>query len=349
LFALFLALLGGLAYFFAQQFRKTSDWHRVEAALEQRDLEGANRQLKDFLDAYPNDPQALLIAAQTSRRQGKFDEAVDLLRARDRAAPGNSETQLERDLLRIQQGDLSTANALLSDCQDKPRSPRTTLTLEAIVEGYISRFWSYSARQAEIPVPEYAQAQGAVDLWLSQQPAPPAQARGQVWRGKLAALVRDYDASEAAFRAALAIDPGDLEGSEFLGLLLAQDAPQEAASLLERVYERNPDNEKVSFGLATIRRALGEPAQAVEIIDDLLDRHPYNASYLLERGRLELDQQRPEEAAVWLQRAVRVAPDHGPANLLLSICLEQMGRPAEAKHFRDRSRQTESRTSPAPA
>jgi tetratricopeptide (TPR) repeat protein len=336
LLALLLSVLAGFAFSIARYVSRTSTWQQVQASLERRDLENAGRQLVDFLELYPNDRQALLVAAQTSRRRGKFDEAAQFLKAHERLEPGNSDAQLERRLLRIQQGDLSAANGLLSGAKEQPGAPRTSLALEAIIEGYMARFWSFATRQVEVPPPEYSQAQGAVDLWLRQQPLPAAQVRGLVWRGKLAALVRDYDASEAAFRSALAIDPVDLEASEYLGLLLAQDAPQEAAAFLERVHDQNPQNDKVSFGLASVRRALGEQSRAVEVIDGLLARNPRNASYLLERGRLELDQQRPEEAVVWLQRALRVAPDYGPANLMLSICLEQMGRSTEAEHFRER-------------
>jgi tetratricopeptide (TPR) repeat protein len=342
----FLLVLGGAMYAIAVQLFSHPAYRAAQQALARRDFETASRHLREYLQDRPNDLDAQLLAAQTARRQGDLAQAADLLQAYARQAGPNSDLEFEQQLLRIQRGDLALAESLRARLVDRPNVPQTTLLLEAVIEGSWYRLFMTLQRemagQGEVTVADITRVQRLVDQWLTLCTTRADQAQGHIWRGKLETLAREFPKAEAEFRQAVELDPDHFTARQHLATSLALQAPEEAAQHLELLHQRDPANARVTFQLATVRRDLGQPDQAARLLDALLDVNPNSVAYLVERGRVALDQRMPKDAETWLRQAVALAPKHAQANLFLSQSLEQSQREDEAKVFRDRFLQIES-------
>jgi tetratricopeptide (TPR) repeat protein len=338
--AVLLVIICGSVYVIAVQFLGHPDYHAAEQTLARRDFQTASRHLRKYLHARPDDLDAQFLAAQTARRQGDFALAADLLQTYAKKAAPNSDIDLEKQLCRVQQGNLAEADALLARCEALPDSPQTPLILEAVVEGSLKGLFlavqRENAGQGEVSLADFTRAQRAVDQWLKSRPTQADQVQGYMWSGKLKSLARDYPKAEASFRKAIELDPDHFSARHLLAVMLAQQAPEEAAQHLELLHQRDPANATVSFLLATVRRDLGQHDQAGQLLDALLAQYPDRVPFLVERGRVALDQRLPREAERWLRRAAALAPNHAQANLFLSQSLQQTDREAEAKVFHDR-------------
>src|SRR5439155_20975105 len=93
--------------------------------------------------------------------------------------------------------------------------------------------------------------------------------------------------------------------------------------------------------LARCRAQRGNEKQAVELLDDVLARYPYDAPALLERGRLALRADQPERAEDFLGKAVRADPSDHESHYQLYLCLTQIGRADEAHKVHERMTQLE--------
>jgi Flp pilus assembly protein TadD len=91
----------------------------------------------------------------------------------------------------------------------------------------------------------------------------------------------------------------------------------------------------VRLPLARVRRALGQSEEARHLLDDMLASAGNAVPALIERGRLDLDLKRPEDAERWLRRAVAVAPDDPDTHRALSDCLLARGKEAEARSHKE--------------
>ena len=110
--------------------------HRAaRLALQRRDFSQADKHLRKYLEIRPDDPEGWLLAARTSRLRGDSVTAQKHLRQCRQRNGSPKALALEYQLLRLQQGDLSDADALLARCTDHPDDSESRLILEAVIEG----------------------------------------------------------------------------------------------------------------------------------------------------------------------------------------------------------------------
>lgn len=83
-----------------------------------------------------------------------------------------------------------------------------------------------------------------------------------------------------------------------------------AEATLEAHLAQKPDDNEATFLLARVRAWLGVPEQALPLYEQLLQREPDNADYLLGQGQALLWAGRPQAALVPLERAATLAPDY---------------------------------------
>ena len=83
-----------------------------------------------------------------------------------------------------------------------------------------------------------------------------------------------------------------------------------AEATLEAHLAQKPDDNEATFLLARVRAWLGVPEQALPLYEQLLQREPDNADYLLGQGQALLWTGRPQAALVPLERAATLAPDY---------------------------------------
>src|SRR5947209_2912451 len=93
------AWMGGLQVWAWYHYRAARD------AVERYHTPDAVKHLKSCLNVWPNDPDALVLAARSARRMEAFDEADDLLR-RAQGKKRNYDPVLERLLLRAARGEI---------------------------------------------------------------------------------------------------------------------------------------------------------------------------------------------------------------------------------------------------
>ena len=83
-----------------------------------------------------------------------------------------------------------------------------------------------------------------------------------------------------------------------------------AEATLEAHLAQQPDDNEATFLLARVRAWRGVPEQALPLYEQLLQREPDNADYLLGQGQALLWTGRPQAALVPLERAATLAPDY---------------------------------------
>lgn len=345
-FALAALAVAGLvaSYLFLANPGSFAHHHQAaQEAIQRRDFRQAVRHLDQCLEARPGDLDARLLAAQTARRQGDVKAAARHLQAYDDKLGSAEAIAQEHRLLRLQQGELSEADALLVACARNPESPQTPLLLEAIIEGNLRllapAFAAGLHPEGGIEAPQLARVRRAVDLWLEHRSGSVDQAQGLCWRGRILAIARDYTQARAAYRKALELDPTHFDARLQLALTIAQEAPQESVAHLEELLRRHPDDQHVRFTLATGLSGVGRLDEAQKLLDEVLAKEPHHVPALVERGKLALDAQQFAEAERWLRLALQQAPDEFHVNLALGECLLRAGNITEGKRFQERSQQ----------
>jgi Flp pilus assembly protein TadD len=102
-----------------------------------------------------------------------------------------------------------------------------------------------------------------------------------------------------------------------------------------------PDNTRVQVGLAECLDGLGQTAEAVRLVDNVLAGLPEYAPALSLRGQLALKCGESTDAETWLRQALRRNPRDHRARYSLALCLEQTGREEEARRQRQNLQQLE--------
>lgn len=103
-----------------------------------------------------------------------------------------------------------------------------------------------------------------------------------------------------------------------------------AEDAFRRVMAEDPKMIGAALNLANIMRNSGRSDDARKILDDLARRMPDHPSVLRERGGLNVQEGRLEEAVFDLDRAVAKRPEMTEASIVAAECLVKLGRPRDA-------------------
>lgn len=329
--------LGALAFMEPQE---PSEVRAARAALDRRDFSAALADLQKHLDRYPNDLTARLLAIEAARRDGNLDAARQHLQAFQKSGGPDLALELQGRLLAVQQGDPQQAALIFDFCQANPNASETPLALEALIMADLYRLVMPLTGEKSFPLdempPEVARLRRAVDLWLEHRPALVDQVQGLVWRGRVRGMAGDHPGALADLQRAVELAPQHFEAAAYLALSIGQDEPVESLRQMEAVLERFPGDVRIQFAVATGRRNLGDTEGARELLDAILRDYPTGAQALLERAQVALDEKNPEEAKVFLDRAVKAEPDYPDVHLGLARCLAMMGDPDGARRHQNR-------------
>lgn len=142
--------------------------------------------------------------------------------------------------------------------------------------------------------------------------------------------------AEAAYRAILAADPGNIDALHLLGVVAHQGGRQEqAAELIARSLSLNAGNAAAHSNLGVVLAAQGKPEEAIAAFHRALALQPDFADAYFGLGNALRDQGRRDEAMACLQQALALKPDFVQAHCNLGILLEDQGRSEEAiAHYR---------------
>ena len=103
-----------------------------------------------------------------------------------------------------------------------------------------------------------------------------------------------------------------------------------AEATLEAHLAQKPDDNEATFLLARVRAWLGVPEQALPLYEQLLQREPDNADYLLGQGQALLWAGRPQAALVPLERAATLAPDYAQVQQVMQQARAALTSPITA-------------------
>lgn len=301
--------------------------HRAaEEELARYNFEEAGAELAECLRLRPGNAGLRLLAARTARRASQYDRAEDYLDAYDALVKKPTpEGTLERRLLRAERGEVAEVGDYLTACLEA-HHPDSELILEALALG-------------EVQVYHLGPAMALLQDLIRRQPG---NVPALLTRGLMLESVGQLDEAIACYRQAVEHNPGNNRAELSLaeGLRRRKDYA-EAADVFERLRRRRPHDPDVLLGLARSWASLDRPAEARQVLDELLALGEAGKAGLLERGKLAVQEGQLAEAEGWLRRAVAAYPHDASSNYQLALCLERLGKTAEAETYRRRRREIE--------
>jgi predicted Zn-dependent protease len=295
-------------------------WARYERAAAERALDRyhndkARAHLANCLWLWPNDPQALLLAARAARRAGEFAEAEEHLRACERLLPQERSVLLEWSLWRAATGSFQTEVEEFLMQQAGREPALAPLIWEALIQGYLRVY----------------RAKDAYDLaerWLKREPD---NIQALYLRAEVFQKIRQLPKAVPDYRRVVELDPERDDARKWLarGLIIAGHYG-EATTHLDRLRRHSPDDAELVVLQARAFKGLSQLPQARALLDELLAKQPAHAGALRARGELELAEH-PAEAETWLRKAAQLMPLDYQTQFLLMQSLNQQGRMADAK------------------
>ena len=279
----------------------------AQIAFDRHRMSEAQNRLSKALDDYPENMRVIFLAARVARRHGELEKADGYLKVCEHNSATDADAwTLERKLLDVQRRGVSAEAEpkLRAWAEQQPRD--RTLIYEALAEG--------CSKELRIPAAltflNDALREAAENVVALRR------------RGRLHLQLGNLQEAVADFRAAHELEPGHPEG----GVLLADSLVKtgrfgDAAPLLRQLRSERPDDVTVLVAVALSHEAAREFQQATTLLSQALALQPRHALALLERGRLELEQNRPDLAEEWLRKSLDADPADRRAHYLLFQCL----------------------------
>lgn len=112
--------------------------------------------------------------------------------------------------------------------------------------------------------------------------------------------------------------------------LLADERPDEALRVADRLLSVSPDHAEAAFLRGTALNALGDAERGADALQDAVARDPGNAAAWLNLGNAYADLDRLDSAERHCRKAVDLAPDLAEAHASLGFILTSLGRLDEA-------------------
>jgi Tfp pilus assembly protein PilF len=127
--------------------------------------------------------------------------------------------------------------------------------------------------------------------------------------GELAEASGDNTAAEAAYRRILTVDPQNHDATAALThLLLHQQKPDQAETLLTAALAKDPDNPTLNAQLASLCEKQDKPAQALPIVEKLHTAHPNDPAITRLLARLYSRNQQYDQASTLYASLVASSP-----------------------------------------
>lgn len=290
-----------------------------KSALEKYHNAEALGHLQIYLDRFPDDAAALLLAARVARRLQAFDKAEQLLNRYRRLRGEDDGLFLERVLLRLELGDLAALKNPYQEMLTRELDrgdPNALLLVEALASGFIR---SYRLQDAE----------KCLRLWLAKQPE---NTQALLFQGIVHQLKTHKVEAKAVFDLIVNLDPEHFDARmRLVDILLETNQAQEALAHVETLTRQRPENLMAQVYLARCQDQLGHEAEAQEFLDKVLAQEPKHAFALGERGTLAMRQGNLELAETCLRQARALAPGDFRFHYQYFLCLKNLGREDQAR------------------
>lgn len=310
------AILAGLYWLLGPQVRAWYHLRAGETALERYHDEEALGHLEACLQTWPENVQALLLAARACRRLERYEEGQIYFNRIAGAAASRADTALEWSMQRAAIGDLQTDIEEFLQAKARAEPENAPLIWEALAFGYTRMSRARHAVET-------------LDNWLRVQPDNPQAyyLRGEFYRklGSMQKAVPD-------FRRAVELDPQRTDAHRGLAVALFDIGRfDESLEHLEIVRRQRSADAQIEVLRGRCLGQLGHTEEAASALDIILAREPENPQALRARGELAMLGHQPAVAEEWLRRAVKAAPHDYQANWGLYQALLQQGKKDDAE------------------
>lgn len=309
----FLALGGGGGGVYGYRLQQM---HAAERALRENRLEEAKRRLEVCRRLWPWDVRVHLLKARALRLGGEVREAEAILNRCLKLRKGQQEdVQIEFLLLRVQMGEEDEVAPTLLNYADH-HHPETPLLLETLAQAYLRHL-------------RLGPALDCLDRWIRVTPdaARPYQLRGWVLE-----RLNNYAGALKDYQRALELDPDYITARlRLVEILLEKADVDETLAHLDRLRQQAPDRPEVQARLGQVRLLQGRRADARRLLEAAEPHLPRDVPLLIDLGKLELQDDRPEKAEAYFRRALHVDPTDTAARYQLVASLQDQGRREEAE------------------
>jgi tetratricopeptide (TPR) repeat protein len=299
----------------------------TEKALELDDFETAIQELKQSLEADPQQAEAHFLLARTLRRADRYTEIDEHLFEAERLGWPRGQIELE-DLLRaVQSRGPDPEEATRINEMIRARFPDEPYVLETMILS--------CARLSRITELRYF-----LTHWVTHYP--------DDWRARLKRGLYFYEegnvnAARLEFETVLRLRPDHPNIKRFLGLAQLKgnhDLPQ-AAQYLDAHIKQHPNDVEAMDALARCQRLMGQPEACRDTLDRLFRRQRNYPGAYLTQAQVEADLNHPEFALEALQqfrqRPATSVEDAGTALKLAADLYRRLNRKGEAQAAAERS------------
>ncbi|MGI9364826.1 MAG: tetratricopeptide repeat protein, partial [Rhizobiaceae bacterium] len=137
--------------------------------------------------------------------------------------------------------------------------------------------------------------------------------------GGLAMVSRNFQAAEAAFREATALDPQLVQAWNTIARIqMAQSRLPAARKTALQALKKNPDSAQLHQTLGNVSMQFRQPLSAIESFENAVRLEPESALYLVELGNAQLQARQYEAAIKNLSAALQKEPGYPDAIYLLA-------------------------------
>lgn len=320
------ALLAAVASYWPISYgRSALHFRAAQEAERSLDFPRASAELDHCLRTWPDDAEVRLLAVRVgwrSRLRQPFPVGWDRplrehLQVAEREPGWLDRVATESAVLDLLGGD-SRGRAPGLAARAARDHPDSVPILEALARGHLDSH----------QLPEAFDCTEAI-LHLA-----PGHALAHFWRGLTQELMgRLLGEADGDYRRAAELEPGNFEFRLQLAsyLALRKENLVESRGRLEGLRGERPDSAEVLRPLGTVLLDLGDFTAARPVVEKLVAERPDDGEALALLGQLELALDRPAEAERPLVAATTVAPGSYTAHFQLALCLDRLGKVAEAK------------------
>ncbi len=320
-----LVLLGAAAFLLGRQAWARHQLRAAQTEWQRHHYDRAREHLENCLAVWPDDADALLLAARIARRKQTFDVADKLLDRYLAIRGDDDDLTLERVLVRAERGDVDDVK-LFCEKLIAAGHPQTPQILEAAAMGYIRNF-------------RFDEAVVCLQLWQKREPDSAQVAYLGGYVSEQAMHPRD---AVQAHRRAVELDPDHDEARLHLVMVLLDLAQaQDALPHARRLVERRPNWAPALVELGRCLDQLGQQEESERVFARALELQPRHAGALLQRGMAALRHDDLAAAETLLRQACTLAPGSYQAHYQLALCLQRLGKTDEARDLEPYLKQLE--------
>lgn len=311
------------------------------------DLDAAAAICAAILDGAADDVGTLCLFGQIRCQQGRFEDAIALLRRSLAAQPAQPRAELLLGRALAETGVLEPALAHLDRAIAADGALGDAHGARGDVLGQLGRHAEAVAsyRQAIALDPSgvanwcnlgaaYAalgELEPALDSYARALTLDPTLAEAHFNRAGVLARLGRAEEALASLEQGLTAAPDHVGGLvAYADMLRSLDRHGEAVAVYDRVLTRAPGEAVALAGRAASLAALKRVAEALATLDRLLAVSPDDADTLSNRGLLLTQLNRHDEALASLERALRLDPANATALNNRAMVLLDLGRPAAA-------------------